>query len=253
MIFPRIDALAAHLHSLRPLNEAERKRLRDEFSIENTYNSNAIEGNTLTLRETALILQEGITIAEKPIREHLEVIGHKDAFDSIIAVADRGEPLTERVIRNVHSLVLMNDASNRGVYRRVPVSILGATLEPPPPYLVPEKITALVEEYPSMRERMHTLEAVALFHLRFESIHPFVDGNGRTGRLLLNLELIKAGLLPVNIKFGDRRKYYDAFDAYAEDGSPAALADLIAGYEEEELARYISLIEGASTTGDTDK
>ena len=117
MNYTKIDELRNKLKSLRPLNETELKRLRDEFIIENTYNSNAIEGNTLTLRETALILQEGITIAEKPLREHLEAIGHKDAFEYVIALADANTELTERVIKEIHSLVLMNDANNRGVYR----------------------------------------------------------------------------------------------------------------------------------------
>ena len=115
MNFTKIDKLREQLSHMRPLNEAELKRLREEFMIENTYHSNAIEGNTLTLRETALILQEGITIAEKPIREHLEVIGHKDAFEYMITLADKETPLTERVIKEIHSLVLMNDVANRGI------------------------------------------------------------------------------------------------------------------------------------------
>ena len=131
-----VSKLQAELKSLRPLNTTELKRLRDEFMIENTYNSNAIEGNTLTLRETALILQEGITIAEKPIKEHLEVIGHKDAFEYVMSLTDKTEALTERIIKDVHSLVLMNDNLNRGVYRGVPVTILGALHTPPQPYLV---------------------------------------------------------------------------------------------------------------------
>ncbi len=134
MDFSKLDALQSRLSALRPLNQAELARLREEFMIENTYDSNAIEGNTLTLRETALILQEGITIAEKPLRDHLEAIGHKDAFTYMIALADSQTPLTERVIKNIHSLVLVNDALNKGVYRNVPVQILGAANHPPQPY-----------------------------------------------------------------------------------------------------------------------
>ena len=106
--FNRLDELKEKLASFRPLNAAELKQIRDEFIIENTYNSNAIEGSTLTLRETALILQEGLTISEKPIREHLEAIGHKDAFEYIVSLADAKERLSEKVIKDVHSLVLMN-------------------------------------------------------------------------------------------------------------------------------------------------
>lgn len=242
--FVEVDALLAKLRALRPLNETELKRLRHEFMVENTYNSNAIEGNTLTLRETALILQEGITIAEKPVREHLEAIGHKDAFEFIISLADAGEPLTERVIKQIHSLVLMNDATNRGVYRSLPVQILGAAHTPPQPYLVPVQMEELMRQYEEWKAGRHIIEAVAEFHLRFEGVHPFIDGNGRTGRLILNLELIKAGLLPVNIKFTDRRKYYDCFDAYYTNcGDPSMMVELIAEYEKAELTRYIGILQ----------
>ena len=245
MDFNRIDKLRNKLKNLRPLNVTELKRLRDEFIIENTYNSNAIEGNTLTLRETALILQEGVTIAEKPVREHLEAIGHKDAFEYVMALADANTELTERVIKEIHSLVLMNDANNKGVYRSVPVTIMGAVHTPPQPYLVPVQIETLIREYEAIKRDMHIIQAIAEFHLRFEGIHPFIDGNGRTGRLILNLELIKAGLLPVNIKFADRRKYYECFDHYYGNGhTPDMLAQLITDYEIEELERHIKIVEG---------
>jgi Fic family protein len=138
----------------------------------------------------------------------------------------------------------MNDANNKGVYRSVPVSIVGASHTPPQPYLVPVQMEALLADYGGMKRGRHIIEAIAEFHLRFEGIHPFIDGNGRTGRLILNLELIKAGLLPVNIKFTERRKYYECFDSYySNDHSPAALADLIAGYEADELRKYITMLE----------
>lgn len=243
MDFKRLDELAAQVKAMRPLNQAELKRLRDEFVVENTYDSNAIEGNSLTLRETALILQEGITIAEKPLKDHLEAIGHRDAFEYVVSLADEKKPLTGRVIKEIHSLVLMNDRENRGVYRSVPVKIMGAQHTPPQPYLVPVQMEQLIADYEDMKKRLHIVEAVAEFHLRFEGIHPFIDGNGRTGRLILNLELIKAGLLPVNIKFTDRRKYYETFDAYyGESGSPEMLVELIASYEVAELERRISIL-----------
>ncbi len=245
MDFTRIEELRTKLKSMRPLNETEIKRLRDEFIIENTYNSNAIEGNTLTLRETALILQEGITIAEKPVREHLEAIGHKDAFEYVISLADANAELTERVIKEIHSLVLMNDPANRGVYRGVPVTIMGAAHTPPQPYLVSVQMEELLRDYENMKREKYIIEAIAEFHVRFEGVHPFIDGNGRTGRLILNLELIKAGLLPVNIKFADRRKYYDCFDHYYSNGhTPETLTQLIAGYEIDELERHIKILEG---------
>jgi Fic family protein len=244
MDFTRIDELSIKLKAMRPLNKTELKRLRGEFIIENTYNSNAIEGNTLTLRETALVLQEGVTIAEKPVWEHLEAIGHRDAFEYIITLADDSAELSERVIKDIHSLVLMNDAKNRGVYRGVPIAIMGAAHTPPQPYLIPVQIEELIRDYEGIRREKHIIEAIAEFHLRFEGVHPFIDGNGRTGRLILNLELTKARLLPVSIKFADRRKYYDCFDHYYNNGyKPEALTQLIAGYEIEELERRIRILD----------
>ncbi len=245
MKLKEIDNLHQKLASMRPLNATEMKRLREEFMIESNYNSNAIEGSTLTLRETALILQEGLTIAEKPIREHLDVIGYRDAFDLIVALAAKDEPLTEKTIKDIHSLVLMNDAENRGIYRGVPVRIIGAEHTPPQPYLVPVQMERLISEYEQLKQKKHIIEAVAEFHLRFEGIHPFIDGNGRTGRLILNLELIKAGLLPVNVKFTDRLKYYDCFSKYhGAEHTARPFVELIADYEIEELKKHIAILEG---------
>lgn len=240
----KVRELKEKLSSLRPLNQGELKRLREEFAINNCYDSNAIEGSTLTLRETALILQEGITIAEKPIKEHLEAIGHKDAFEYIIELTDSKTALSERVIKEVHSLVLMSDRENRGVYRNVPVMILGSEHTPPQPYLVPKQMESLVLDYNANLDSADIIEAASELHLKFESIHPFIDGNGRTGRLLLNFELMKKGLLPVNIKFTDRLKYYSSFDNYRNNNSIEALASLVADYEIEELEKYIAIIEG---------
>lgn len=243
-ILDTITKLQNELKCLRPLNSVELQRLREEFVIETTYNSNAIEGNSLTLRETALVLQEGITIAEKPLRDHLDVIGFKDAFYYMIDLAGKDEPLTEKLLLDIHALVLMSDAANRGKYRRVPVQIIGAKHTPPQPYLVQPAIEQRLQNYTTWQQQKHIIEAIALFHLEFEAIHPFIDGNGRTGRILLNFELIKHGLLPVDIKFTDRRKYYDCFDSYqSENKDPQALVELIAAYETTELERYINIIK----------
>ena len=137
----------------------------------------------------------------------------------------------------------MDNAANRGVYRRVPVRIVGALHEPPQPYLVAPQMEVLLLDYAERKKSAHIIKAAAEFHLRFEDIHPFIDGNGRTGRLILNFELMKAGLLPVNIKFSDRRKYYDCFNAYfSERPSMASLIELIASYEAEELSHYLSIL-----------
>lgn len=244
LTFARVNELRDKLKTLRPLTQTELKRLRENFIIEDTYNSNAIEGNSLTLRETAMILKEGITIGEKPIKDHLEAIGHRDAFEYVMTLADAKTPLTERVIKDVHSLVLMNDALHKGIYRNIPVTITGAMNIPPQPYLVPIQLEQLLSDYDGMKQNKHIIEAIAEFHLRFEGIHPFIDGNGRTGRLILNLELIKAGLLPVNIKYTDRRKYYDCFDAYYSNGnSPEMLTELLTSYEVEEMENYIEMLK----------
>lgn len=211
--------------------------------IENTYHSNAIEGNTLTLRETAMILQDGITIAEKPIKDHLDLIGYKDAFEYIMELADRNTLLTEKNIKDIHSLVLMNDAQNRGVYRRLPITIVGALHTLPQPYLVAIQMEQLLQDYAELKQTHHIIEAVSIFHLRFEGIHPFIDGNGRTGRLILNLELIKSGLLPINIKFADKREYYACFDDYyGANHTSDRLTKLITKYEIEELKNRINLL-----------
>jgi Fic family protein len=236
MYLNEIDNLSANLRSLRPLNSGELARLREEFAIENTYDSNAIEGNSLTLRETALIINEGVTIAEKPLKDHLEAIGHKDAFELVLQYADRKTPLTERVIKDIHTLVLMNDKDNKGVYRSVPVTVSGR--ETSQPYLIAPQMEQLIADYEKTKSEKHIIEAISDFHLRFEAIHPFIDGNGRTGRLILNMELIKAGLLPVNIKFTDKRRYYDCFDS----DNAEMLTNLIAEYETAELKKYIEML-----------
>lgn len=238
-----IDLLANKLKQKRPLNDTELRRLRDEFITENTYNSNAIEGNSLTLRETALVL-EGVTIGEKPLKDHLEAIGHKEAFEFVLSLAEKDAPLTESVIKDIHSLVLMNDRANKGKYRSVPVKISGADHTPPQPYSIAPQMEALIADHAEMLKTKHIIECVAEFHLRFEGIHPFIDGNGRTGRLILNLELIKAGLLPINVKFSDRRKYYDCFDRYfGSERSAEAMIELIAAYEREELETRLDILQ----------
>lgn len=244
MKFSKIDALSLELRNMRPLNDAEMQRLREEFIVENTFNSNAIEGNTLTLRETAFILQEGITVAGKKVREYLEVIGHKEAFEYIVELADSNTDLSDKVIKDIHSLVLMNDRENRGKFRTIPVQILGANHSPANPIFIEELLSKLISDYSAMKDNNHIIEAVSVFHLRFEGIHPFIDGNGRTGRLILNLELIKAGLLPINVKYTDRQRYYDCFDSfYSNKPDAEPLIELISEYEESELKKRIDMLK----------
>ena len=235
-LFAEVDALKAELDKRRPLTQGELQRLRDEFLVEYTYNSNAIEGNTLTLQETARVL-EGITIDKKPLKDHLEAIGHRDAFLYVEELIKNKVPFSERIIKEIHTLVLMDRPEDRGVYRRIPVRIMGAYHVPPDPVLVPEQMDRLVAEFEG-NKKLHPIERAALFHLKFEEIHPFVDGNGRTGRLILNLMLMQAGYPPINVKYSDRKRYYEAFDAYYRDNCSALMMNIFLDLEEHLLNKY---------------
>ena len=235
-----IDHKKAKLDSRRPLTEGEVARLTEEFVVEYTYNSNAIEGNTLTLRETDMVLR-GLTIAQKPLKDHMEAVGHKEAFDFVRELVQNQIPMTERTIQQIHYLVLADKWDDRGVYRRVPVRIIGAQHEPVQPYLIQPKMEQLMASYAESTE--HIVIKLARFHIDFEGIHPFIDGNGRTGRLLVNLELMKAGYPPIDIKFTDRLAYYNAFDEYHMKHDLSAMVKLFAGYINEQLDMYLSMLQ----------
>lgn len=241
-ILADIEAKKARLSEMRPLTAGEVERLREEFMVEFTYNSNAIEGNALTLKETAMAL-EGMTIDQKPLKDHLEAVGHRDAFLYVQDIATKDMPLSESVIKNIHSLVLINRPEDKGTYRRIPVRIMGAYTEPLQPYMVQPAMEGLIIENNKRTETMNIIERIARFHLEFEGIHPFIDGNGRTGRLILNLDLIRNGYPPINVKFTDRKRYYEAFDAYYRDNDASKMTDLIAEYVNERLDEYLAVLE----------
>lgn len=236
-----IEEKKAQLSSMRPLTQGEVERLAEEFMVEFTYNSNAIEGNTLTLKETAMAL-EGMTIDQKPLKDHLEAVGHRDAFLYVQDIATKDLPLSESIIKNIHSLVLINRPEDKGIYRRIPVRIMGAFTEPVQPYLVEPKMTELMAVNEERKQTMTDIERIALFHLEFEGIHPFIDGNGRTGRLILNLDLIRNGYPPINVKFSDRKRYYEAFDAFYREGNSSEMTNLIAEYINQRLDDYLNII-----------
>lgn len=240
-LFAAIDEKKAELNKRRPLTAGEVEMLRQFFIVDYTYNSNAIEGNTLTLRETEWVLQ-GMTIDQKPLKDHLEAVGHRDAFLFVEELAQRKARLREYEIKSIHSLVLMDKAEDRGIYRRVPVTIAGAYTQPVQPYLIQPKMEELLRNNEDRKKKMHPIERIARFHLEFEGIHPFIDGNGRTGRLVMNLELIRSGYPTINVKFTDRKKYYEAFDAYYRDGSADAMIKLIGGYVAERLDQYLNIL-----------
>lgn len=234
-----IDRKKMELDSRRSLTEGELERLAEEFVIEYTYNSNAIEGNTLTLRETDMVLR-GLTIDRKPLKDHMEAVGHKEAFDFVRDLVKEKEPLSENIIKQIHYLVLADKREDRGVYRRVPVRIMGAKHEPVQPYLIQPKMEQLLLAYKDSTE--HIIPRLARFHIEFEGIHPFIDGNGRTGRLLVNLELMKAGYPPIDIKFADRVSYYNAFDEYHVKHNLGAMEKLFAGYVNAKLDSYLMML-----------
>ena len=234
-----IDQKKAELDKCRPLTTGEVERLNEEFTVEYTYNSNAIEGNTLTLRETDMVLR-GLTIDQKPLKDHMEAVGHKEAFDFVRELVQDNVPISERVIQQIHYLVLADKKDDRGVYRRVPVRIMGAQHEPVQPYLIQPRMEQLMLSFAESTE--HIITKLARFHIEFEGIHPFIDGNGRTGRLLVNLELMKVGYPPIDIKFTDRIAYYNAFDEYYIKGNLAAMEKLFAGYVNARLDQYLSML-----------
>lgn len=242
VILTEIDIKKVKLDDMRPLTAGETQRLRDEFMVDFTYNSNAIEGNTLTLKETAMVL-EGMTIDRKPLKDHLEAVGHRDAFLYIEDIAQNKARLRDTEIKAIHSLVLMNRPEDKGVYRRIPATIAGAYTEPVQPFLIEPKLVELLAENEDRKKTMHPIERIARFHLEFEGIHPFIDGNGRTGRLILNLELIRNGYPAINVKFIDRKRYYDAFDAFYRDGKADDMVLLVAEYVNERLDRYLEIVK----------
>lgn len=238
-ILERIDKKKAELDTRRPLTAGEVARLNEEFVVEYTYNSNAIEGNTLTLRETDMVLR-GLTIDKKPLKDHMEAVGHKEAFEFVSELVKEKQPLSERIIKQIHYLVLADKREDRGVYRRVPVRIMGAKHEPVQPYMIMPSMEQLLEKYAHSEE--HIIPKMARFHIEFEGIHPFIDGNGRTGRLLVNLELMKAGYPPIDIKFTDRIAYYNAFDEYHTKNNLAPMTNLFARYVDERLEYYLRML-----------
>ena len=239
-LIPILEDKLKALKKRRPLTEGELERLNEEFLTEYTYNSNAIEGNTLTLRETDMVLR-GLTIDRKSLKEHLEVIGHKEAFDYVKQLVSENIEISEKLIKDIHYLVLADKKDDRGVYRRIPVRIMGAAHEVVQPYLIIPKMEELLEQYKNSTEDIVT--KLARFHIEFEDIHPFIDGNGRTGRLLINLELMKAGYPPIDIKFSDRLKYYEAFDEYHTKNNISAMADMFARYLNNRLDLYLSILD----------
>lgn len=226
--FERLDRLKSKLDSFRPLPRAILQNLHEVLVLQWTYHSNAIEGNTLTLKETKVAL-EGVTIGGKTLREHFEVINHRDAIVFVEELVQQQVPLSEWVIKQIHQLVLKNvDDQHAGRYRHLNVLIAGAAHRPPDALQVVTQMQAFIEAYQTTAQALHPVARAAWVHAEFVKIHPFVDGNGRTSRLLMNLELMKAGFPAAVLSVERRLAYYEALDLAHCQGDFDPFAQLVA-------------------------
>ena len=183
----------------------------------------------------------GITINQKSLKEHLEVIGHKEAFDYAKELVSKNIEISEKVMKDIHYLVLAHKKEDRGIYRKIPVQIIGSLHKLVQPYLIIPRMEELLHRYKNSTEDI--INKLARFHLEFESIHPFIDGNGRTGRLLINLELMKAGYPPIDIKFKDRLEYYEAFNDFHRKHNVSKMSNILAKYLNQRLDLYLSILD----------
>ena len=207
----RLDEKLSLLNSYRPLPEAAVRKLREQFGIEMTYNSNAIEGNSLTLKETFLVINEGLTIKGKPLRDHLEAKSHTEALEYLYELVDKGRRSTfsERLIRELNQIVVRDiDKEWAGRYRNSNVIIGGADHTPPEAVVVPQLMQELIDWVRQNRKALHSVELAAVLHHRLVNIHPFFDGNGRTARLVMNVVLMQAGFPLAVVLKNDRKRYY---------------------------------------------
>ena len=237
-MFEIIDDLKAKLDQHRPLSPAIVKNLHEDLILRWIYHSNAIEGNTLTLLETKVVL-EGITVGGKALREHFEAINHRDAILYVEDIIKREEPFSEWQIRNIHQLILKSiDDENAGRYRQQNVLISGTTTNPPDYTLLNDKMAQFIDWYNTEAHNLHPVERAAKVHADFVGIHPFVDGNGRTSRLLMNLELLKAGYPPSVITVENRLAYYEALDQWMAYGKTESFINLVAGVVQDGFKPY---------------
>lgn len=231
--------------SLQKLLQYDSYRIAQALELEYTFESNRIEGNTLTLKETDLVINEGLTISGKSMREHLEAINHQEAIAYIKHLVEKKSVFNEHALLAVHNLILRGiDQSNAGKYRQAQVMIKGSKHVPPAPYLVPKQMEDYFIWYRQQQNKLHPVVLAAEMHERLVTIHPFIDGNGRTSRLVMNLILLKHGYVIANLK-GDaksRMNYYLALEQAQKQQSKLDFTELIAQTELDALNRYIKII-----------
>ncbi|MDH0660449.1 Fic family protein [Empedobacter sp. GD03865] len=242
--YNHLDKLKQHLNQLRNLQS---DKVAKAFDIEYTYESNKIEGNTLTLQETALVIEKGLTIGGKSLNEHLEAVNHQNAIEYIKDLAKQNETITERDLLQIHYLILQGiNNEQAGKYRNLQVLISGAKHVPPQPFLVAKEMESLFIWYNENKDKLHPVVLSAEMHERLVTIHPFIDGNGRTARLLMNLILLQNGF-PIAILKGDiesRLKYYSALETAQVEHNKESFINLIAENVEETMQRIIKVVEG---------
>ena len=246
VMLKEVEVQKEQLSALRPLPEEALKKIQDALDIEYTYESNRIEGNTLTLQETALVVNEGVTISGKSMREHLEAINHAEAISYIKDIAKQDIEISERTIKEIHALILHGiDRENAGRYRTVPVMISGSTHMPPQPYLIEKQMEDFILRFKQMEaEKVHPVLIAAYLHDELVRIHPFIDGNGRTSRLLMNLYLLRHGYVIITLKGSNDAKvnYYKALEMSHTEQLPEDFQKLVIEAEIAALQKYLSIM-----------
>jgi len=246
-ILARLDEKLALLNSFRPLPQSVVRKLREQFELEMTYNSNAIEGNSLTLKETFLVINEGLTIKGKPLKDHLEAKGHTEALEYLYALTNKDTPvlLSEGIIREFNGIVMRDiDREWAGRYRNSNVIIGGSSHTPPEAFEVPQLMGDLFNWANNAGGNLHPVELATVLHHRLVNIHPFFDGNGRTTRLTMNVILLRAGFPLVVILKNDRKRYYRLLDE-ADRGNLAPFALFIAQAVQRTLDIYLKVLTPA--------
>lgn len=240
-----LNKLQLQWHKNRPLSGIQLHKMEEYFNVNYTFESNKIEGNTLTLRETEMVINKGITISGKSMQEHLEAINHAEAAAYLIDLVSHKESFNERVLRELHGLILRGiDKDNAGVYRSVPVGISGSKHIPPQPYLLDKLMEDYFSYYKEVQSKLHPVILAAEMHERLVSIHPFIDGNGRTARLVMNLILLQHGY-PIAILKGDLEKrlsYYSALEAVQIENNVDYFYDLVIDEVFQSLESHLSMV-----------
>lgn len=243
---PQINALKAELDALRPLSPEILRQLKEYFRIGLTYTSNAVEGNTLTESETKVVIEDGITIAGKPIKDHMEAIGHSDAYNEIYNLAKQKKIVEQDVLKLHHLFYHRINESEAGKYRKTGVIITGTDYIPPPAGKVPSEMKKFITELPNARNNLHPVELAAHVHLELVNIHPFVDGNGRVARLLMNLALLQNGYTIAIIPPIVRADYIGAL-VQANKGNKKPFFNFVSCMAYETMKDYLRIIKQTQT------